>query len=198
MRETRRAGPVVRFHCMVCLYTCTQQPPRRPAAATATPRGRSLSLCQSSHANTRTGPSTSTLIAGRQRPASRQLRSDPFTSINHPAARPIILSLARSIAMAAASSSSLRVPAPQRAVAVVVALLLVLVLLRAPCGGASRPVREGTTSNGAATVVGVRALDGDHHGARESVATAAAAARRATTVGGGAPTPPSAPSQNHN
>jgi aerobic-type carbon monoxide dehydrogenase small subunit (CoxS/CutS family) len=82
-------------------------------------------------------------------------------------------------------------------VAVVVALLLVLVLLRAPCGGASRPVREGTTSNGAATVVRVRALDGDHHRARESVATAAAA-RRVTTVGGGAPTPPSGPSQNHN
>lgn len=103
--------------------------------------------------------------------------------------------------MAEASlSSSLRVPAPQRVgAAVVVALLLALVLASAPCGGAGRPVREGT-SDGAATVARVRALDGGgDHLARDSVATATGAARRATTtVGGGAPTPPSGPSQNHN
>lgn len=172
--------------CLATPYTCT---PRQEAGAEHTltlptnraPENRSILHPPLDHLQFSThSPPTA---APGQPPSSGP---DPLLSLDYPPGRPITPFVARSYAMAEASSPSsslLRVP-PQRAVALVAALL-VLVLLRAPCGGASRPVREGASNGGAATVA--RAQDGGH---RHRAAS--------TTVGGRAHAPPSGPSWNHN
>jgi hypothetical protein len=172
--------------CLATPYTCT---PRQEAGAEHTltlptnraPENRSILHPPLDHLHP--------LTAGSGARPAAQLRSRPFTFARlpgRPAHHTVRRSLSLSYAMAEASSPSsslLRVP-PQRAVALVAALL-VLVLLRAPCGGASRPVREGASNGGAATVA--RAQDGGH---RHRAAS--------TTVGGRAHAPPSGPSWNHN